>query len=385
MAKTTVESPETTIKKQGDVQNQNLADGRDAQEKPKRLPISALSTMAGKEIESFYVLKSPKAGLTEKAEWINAVFEDQSGSVDSVIWKEAIPPNIRTMVGQVVKVRAKVGIRNGMMQLAVKELSLVPQGEFELSDFAPGLSNEQIDELKKKLEAIIASVRDPKLNCLLKTAFTPAAVRALAALPGGHSHHVYNGGLLVHTIEVASLTDELILADTRDAKYHLHHVPVNRDIAITGALLHDIGKGKEFVPFPFNKRRENSYFVGFPTAGAMIIEGYVEKIEKANRDENGKPKVLYGALKDILQNIACACHVTYRDCVPPRTKEAIFVRLADKMSADRDVVDTDLCEFIEQNPDEEPGMIYSEYFRCSITVDASAWRNSQSKDAKGGV
>ena len=328
-----------------------------------RITISNLNSLLGKEIQSFFVLKSQKAGLNEKAEWVNACFEDQTGSVDAVIWKEAIPPTIKQMVGHVVKVRGKVGIRQGCTQLQVKEIVLAPEGEFDLTEFAPGLSTQQVDELRGRLEVIIESVRDPKLNCLLRTAFSSGAIKAFASLPGGHNHHVYNGGLLVHTIEVANLTDELILADELDSRYHMQHIPVNRGIAITGALLHDIGKGKEFLPFPFNKRRENSYFVGFPTAGATLIDRYIEAIERVN------PDAKYGQVRDILENIACSCHVTYRDCVPPRTKEAIFVKLADRVSADRDVIDTDLCEYMAEHPDEVPGMIYSDYFHSYVTVE----------------
>lgn len=340
-----------------------------------RITVNSLSAFMGKEIQSFFVLKSQKAGLNERAEWVNACFEDQTGSVDAVIWKEAIPPTIKQMVSRVVKVRGKVGIRQGNTQLQVKEMVLALEGEFDLSEFAPGLSSQQVDELRGRLEAIIASVREPKLNCLLRTAFSSGAVKAFASLPGGHTHHVYNGGLLVHTIEVANLTDSLILADEQDSRYHLQHIPVNRGIAITGALLHDIGKGKEFLPFPFNKRRENSYFVGFPTAGATLIDRYIEAIERVN------PDAKYGQVRDILENIACSCHVTYKDCVPPRTKEAIFVRLADRVSADRDVIDTDLCEYMAEHPDETPGMIYSDYFRSYITVE-NGIQNKSEKTAK---
>ncbi len=343
-----------------------------------RITISQLKEYSGKVIESCFVLKFAKLGLSEKAEWVNASLEDQSGAADAVIFKEAIPPTIRQMVGQVVKVKGMVGLRSSEIQLKVKEISLAPEGEFELSDFAPGLTEEQREMLTEELNGLIESVKEPKLNCLLKTAFGPAAVKAFAMLPGGHSHHSFNGGLLVHTIEVAKITDDMIALDEADAKYHKDHITVNRDIAITGALLHDIGKGKEFVPFPFNKRRENSYFVGFPSAGVTIIDRYIEAIEKANKG------VTYGRVRDVLENIAAACHVTYRDCVPPRTKEAILVRLADKASADRDVVDTDLCSFMAEHPDEAPGMIYSEYFRCSITLEdnQSISQKKEEKEAK---
>ena len=330
-----------------------------------RLAISELSALTGKEIESLFVLKSQKYGLSEKAEWINAVFEDQTGTCEAVIWKEAIPPTIKQLVGQVVKVRAMIGVHQGDVQLRVKEITPAPVGEFELTEFAPGLTPEQVDELTVDINGIIDTVMEPKLKCLLKTAFSPAAVRVFASLPGGHTHHVYNGGLLVHTIETARLTDELVALDEADAKYHLNHLKVNRELAITGALLHDIGKGREFLPFPFNKRRENSYFVGFPTAGATLIDRYIEAVEKAN------PGISYGQIRDVLENIACSCHVTYRDCVPPRTKEAILIRLADRISAERDIFDTDLCEYLQNHPDEEPGMIYSDYFHSYITVENS--------------
>jgi 3'-5' exoribonuclease len=194
------------------------------------------------------------------------------------------------------------------------------------------------------------------------TVFSRKGIDFYKSLPGGHRHHVYNGGLLVHTIEVAEISDILCNQDDESAKYHPCQTPVNRDLCITGALLHDVGKTKEFLPYPFNSRTEQGYYVGYQTEGAGIVDRNIKRLCSAN------PGLDFATFRQELINMVLACHTNYKMSMPPRTKEARFVLLADQASAYRDAYDTAVCTFRQENPASEESMIYSEYFKCNIKI-----------------
>src|SRR5690606_9538374 len=97
------------------------------------------------------------------------------------------------------------------------------------------------EEMERELAALIASVRDPGLGTLLRRMLDRRSEigRAFRHAPAAkRNHHAYLGGLLEHTLSVATACDLLAR----------HYGPsIDRDLLVAGALLHDVGKVREIV------------------------------------------------------------------------------------------------------------------------------------------
>ncbi len=328
-----------------------------------KVMVKDLSGKIGQEITEFFVLKEFSHNQNAKTAWVNARLADSSGQVSATIFKECFEKaDLNGLIDKVIKVRGLVNLYEGKARIQIREVVPAKEGEYEIADFVSGLTSEQIETLSERLMSLIDTVQEPKFKGLLQTVFCPKGVEFYRSLPGGHKHHVYNGGLLVHTIEVAEISDLLCAQDDASAQYHLYQKPVNRDLCITGALLHDVGKTKEFIPYPLNARTEQGYYVGYQTEGAGIVDRNIKRLCTAN------PGLDFGEYRQELLNMVLSCHTNYRMSMPPRTKEARFVLLADEASAYRDAYDTAVALYKQQFPDSEDTMIYSEYFKCNIKI-----------------
>jgi 3'-5' exoribonuclease len=148
-------------------------------------------------------------------------------------------------------------------------LKKVDSGEYDPGDFLPSLPKERIDAHFSELEGFVQNVKDSHLKSLLEGFFgasdfskdfkkSPAARR---------NHHNYVGGLLEHTVNVAKL------CDTIAGFYSL-----DRDILITGALLHDIGKTKEYQVTASIDISNEGRFIGHLVLAVEMVGKEIDKI-----------------------------------------------------------------------------------------------------------
>jgi 3'-5' exoribonuclease len=117
-------------------------------------------------------------------------------------------------------------------------LKKVSEGEFAPTDFLPSKSEGEIESLFSELENLIQSVSDEGLKTLLEAFFKDSEFSTtFKKTPAARKHHHnYLGGLLEHSLNVAKLCDKIC-----------EFYPLDRDLLISGALLHDLGKTKEYT------------------------------------------------------------------------------------------------------------------------------------------
>ena len=124
----------------------------------------------------------------------------------------------------------------------------------------------------EELLAFIKSVKNPYLNRLLSSFFVDDA--AFAKAFQFHSaaktvHHGFVGGLLEHTLSVTKLCDY----------YAGYYKELNRDLLITAAIFHDIGKTKELSRFPENDYTDDGQLLGHIIIGTEMISDRMKEIE----------------------------------------------------------------------------------------------------------
>lgn len=149
-------------------------------------------------------------------------------------------------------------------------LNLAVESDYNPEDFLSSLPKERITTLATELDEFIQSVIDPHLKSLLELlfgddSFSTAFKKSPAAL---RNHHNYVGGLLEHTVNVATLCDTI-------SKFYT----LNRDLLITGALLHDIGKTKEYLVKASIDISDEGRFIGHLTLSAEIVGKEIEGIK----------------------------------------------------------------------------------------------------------
>ena len=128
-----------------------------------------------------------------------------------------------------------------------------------------------MDDMQSQLNALIDSVKNPYLSQLLKKLFVED--KEFMKVFEGHSaaktvHHGFIGGLMEHTLGVTRLCDYMANA------YPL----LNRDLLITTALLHDVGKTRELSAFPMNDYTDEGQLLGHIMIGAQMVHDLVKEI-----------------------------------------------------------------------------------------------------------
>lgn len=188
--------------------------------------------VASKSLAS-YSPQSSRAG----EQYLKLTLTDATGSIEGRIWEAAEHRSKAFDVDDIVFVTGQVVDFNGL-QLTINKIRRVPKDQINLLDFQSSAPR-GIESLAAEFARLRGSISDPSLKGLLDVVFgDPDLVYRYNHAPAGKSvHHPYLGGLLDHTLEVARFAD---LAAS------MYPAVINRDLLITGVILHDIGKIKEY-------------------------------------------------------------------------------------------------------------------------------------------
>ncbi len=162
---------------------------------------------------------------------------DKTGKMAAVIWDNAEALNASLAVDQVHLFQGRVGEYRGQPQLVVNRVIPLALTQLELEDYVASTAFDR-DVMWQRLVAIMQSIREPQLQALLKAIFDEPTRHQFTLAPGGREvHHAYVGGLLEHTLEVVAYAETMV---SEQGGY------LNRDLLLTGCILHDIGKLEEF-------------------------------------------------------------------------------------------------------------------------------------------
>jgi 3'-5' exoribonuclease len=254
---------------------------------------------------------------------------DCTGEIEAKHWKLNLKECEAVAMVQFAQVVGNAREYNGAIELhltqAPRDLGL-PQN---MSDFLK-CSPLSLDELHSRLHQHIASVQDVRLNALLRSIFTEDKEKSEAFMeyPAALGmHHAFRHGLLHHTLEVVDMV--AVMAD-QQIRWGGH--PVCRDLAVSGALLHDIGKVEEM--------QEQNFSYEISEAGSLhghIMQGAIYVTRKIAKLKHKRPDISFSKeLEQMLIHLICSHHGKgeWGSPRPPMTAEAVLIHMADKTSAD---------------------------------------------------
>jgi len=202
-------------------------------------PGSIATLRAGQELEGVFACTRKDRLLSRAgAPYLAIELRDRSGSVQARAFRDADVLAGRFERGDLVRVAGRVERFRDELQVDLRAIARAPDGVADPAAFLP-VAYRDLDELDGFLEHLAREVHDAGLRALLDDLLADAVLReAWRRAPctrGGH--HAYLGGLLEHTVAVATLALETCAL----------HVRLDSDLLVAAAIVHDIGKTREFT------------------------------------------------------------------------------------------------------------------------------------------
>lgn len=271
----------------------------------------------GMHVSDVYLCKTKQIALTKNGkEYGSLNLQDKTGTVDAKIWELNSPGINEFSAMDYVFVDADVTVFQGQFQLNVKRIRRADENEYRPSDYLP-VTAKDVKTMHHELVQYITTIRNENLRKLAAGFFMNDAVfiKEFCAHSAAKSvHHSFVGGLLEHTLSVVKMCD-----------YFCKQYPaLNRDLLLTAAMFHDIGKTKELSSFPENDYTDEGQLVGHIIIGAQMVTEQIRTIP-------GFPKKLENELIHCI--LAHHGELEYGSPKKPALIEALALNLADNADA----------------------------------------------------
>jgi 3'-5' exoribonuclease len=270
----------------------------------------------GDELNHFLLLaKLEKKKTRTNKDYLDLMLKDSTLSISAKIWDNFDEFMLSVEEGNVVKVEGTIEEFNNQNQIKVKRVRAAIAEDNVGPDQFVQRSKRNLDEMTAELNKRIDKIGNTYLSQLIRLILKGEKLEKYLKVPAGKSwHHAYLHGLIEHTLEIVKICD--LAAD--------FHPEVNRDLLITGAILHDFGKTEELssdAAFDYTDRGK--------LVGHIVIAA--SEIEKAAASISGFPDTL----KDQVIHLVLSHQgkLEYASPVEPKTLEAIILYQSDELSA----------------------------------------------------
>jgi 3'-5' exoribonuclease len=267
--------------------------------------VSAIASLAeDRVVEGTYAVARKERRRTRGGSpYLALELVDPSGRIEARVWSDVELLDARFGEGDAVRVLGRVERFRDRLQLEVR--SLETADETDPAELAPAMRRDAA-ELDGFLEFLAAEIAHEGLRAAVAGFVDDEALRAsLRSLPASESHHTYAGGLLEHTVGVATLCREAAQL----------HPRLRADLVLAAALLHDVGRTLELERGPAFRKTTEGRLLGHVHLGLRLIEERTATLAADARAE-------------LLHVVA-----THHDVRAARTAEAAVVYHANQLDA----------------------------------------------------
>lgn len=267
----------------------------------------------------FQIRRKELLPFKEKAgKFLSLSLGDKTGEIDAKLWDNAEEEAAGLNVADFVLVKGMVTTYNQRPQITLESVKKVSVRPSDLVYFLP-TSPRDATEMWEELQQKIAGIANPHLQSLVRQIFGDETLaEQFRRAPAAKAHHqAYLGGLLEHTLNVVKLAEQIAAA----------YEGVDRDLLLTGALLHDIGKIYEYRYDVFIDYTDAGRLLGHIVIGAGLVQERLRDLP--DFPETLKLKVLH---------MIVSHHGRYEWQSPKRPKflEAAILHQADYLDAEVD-------------------------------------------------
>jgi len=253
----------------------------------------------------FAVTKKERRRTRTGAPYLALELSDASGRIEARVWSDVELLDSRFAEGDAVRILGRVERFGGNLQVQVRAVE--PAEDADVTELTPAMRRDA-DELDGFLEFLADEIAHPGLVAVVGSFVGDEGVRtALRELPaaGAGGHHGYTGGLLEHTVGVATLCRETAQL----------HPRLRSDLLLAAALLHDLGRIRELGRGPTFRQTEEGRLLGHVHLGLRMVEERSRELDP-------------GVLAELLHAIAC-----HHDRAAARTAEAAVLYHANQLDA----------------------------------------------------
>ena len=299
----------------------------------------------GKLFDGFFLvlLKQQRTTKTNKP-YLNVILGDKTGQLEGRIWEPGDPRIAKDFErGDIVKARGSASRFDDRLQMKIDQLRVAQAGEADKTDLLPSTTYD-VASLWSQLLGFVESFTNADLKRLLKTLLEdPAMAQAYREAPAAKQlHHAWLGGLLEHVISLCTLADRVAP----------HYTMLDRDLLMTGVILHDIGKVRELSwEIGFEYTVEGS-LLGHIQIGAALAERTMDSLA------NFPPK-----LKVLVLHMILSHHGKLEFGSPklPMIPEALVLNFLDDLDAKMQAVQGEFDKSIREGKgaDELTGKVWA--------------------------
>jgi 3'-5' exoribonuclease len=280
-------------------------------------PVLLRELSDGDEVSGAFVVRERERRQKRNGEdYLRVVLADRTGTVPAVAWDGVAECFEICSPGSIVLVTGSFAIHPQFgRQIKLAAVRPAGPGEYDAEQLAEGPSR-ALELLEADLRELIGTVQNQMLRELLERFFgsgTESWARFREAPAAKHYHQAYAGGLLEHTLSVAQ-------AVSAAANFF---PGIDRQVAVTGALLHDIGKTEAYNDDPLA--------IELTDAGRLegeIPRGYYKVRREIERMEGFDPHLAQAILHIILSHHG---QLEHGSPVVPATREATLVHAIDNL------------------------------------------------------
>ncbi len=302
--------------------------------------VNELNNYLNKEVISDFLVTQKELREGARDHYLRLKLTDRTGSITANIWNNAKSFDQKFKESDVIRIKGIIISYKAQLQLTVNNIRVLKEEEYDIADFIE-TTDKDVNKLSERIFQIIDSIQDEYVKKLLLSIFEDKQFFAdFAKAPAAKTwHHNYIGGLIEHTVAVANICD-----------FSARMYPVQRDILMAGALLHDIGKIQEY---------ETAMSIQFSTIGRLI--GHLALSDEIVRAKAAQINYLTEKTLIKIRHLVLSHHGEYEKASIrlPQTIEAVVLHFADNLDA-QTVGVKQMIEAV-QNPEQE----WSEFDRLN--------------------
>ena len=279
-------------------------------------------------------VKSKKSGES----FLALTLADRTGQIEAKMWDNVAEAVDTFEQDDFLKIRGLINRYNRRFQLTIHKLRRMEEAEVDYADYLPKTTKD-IDELWRVVGEFVAGFENPHLKALLEAFMADAEMAAAyRTAPAAKTlHHAYIGGLLDHVVSLMKLCDLVAR----------NYPEIDRDLLLTGAFLHDIGKIHEL-----SYARSFAYTTRGQLLGHMIVE--LEMLHAKLAQVPGFP----AGLKTLIEHLIISHHGKYEFGSPklPMFPEALMLHYLDDLDSKMEAMrahlerESELGEWTSYNP-----------------------------------
>lgn len=299
----------------------------------------------GNNIQGVYLCKSKLSTETKNGKpYDSLILQDKTGTLDTKVWEPYSPGIGEYAAGDYIEVVGEVITFNGAKQAKLTRIRKCQEGEYDPADYLP-CTDKNIGEMYEQVLSYINSMKNEYLKKLLQSFFVEDEefIKAFKNSSAAKMvHHGFIGGLLEHTLSVTNLCNYFAGA------YPL----IKRDLLLTAALCHDIGKIREISAFPENDYTDEGQLLGHIVVGVEMVSEKIRLID-------GFPVKLANELKHCI--VSHHGELEYGSPKKPALIEAVALNFADNADAKLETITE-----VFKNADSADWLGYNKFLESNV-------------------